>query len=236
MIRKFFISSAVVLLSFGFVPLQAQIHYFVSPEGNDSNSGSRQSPFQSIEKAISEARKTQGEVSIFLREATYRLSAPLVFTPQDGETGKNLTIRSYQGEKAIIKGSIALDNLQWTPYKNGVMKTRISGSPIMDMLLVNGEIRYQARYPNFDANAIRFNGTAADATDPKRVKKWKNPVGGYLHAMHNSDWGDFHYRIKGKDKDGKLDLEGGWQNNRKSGIHRENRMVENIFEELDAPG
>lgn len=30
-------------------------------------------------------------------------------------------------------------------------------------------------------------------------------------------------------------MEGGWQNNRQLGIHPDNRMVENIFEELDAP-
>src|SRR5262249_53888648 len=30
--------------------------------------------------------------------------------------------------------------------------------------------------------------------------------------------------------------EGGWQNNRRLGMHKEQRFVENIFEELDAPG
>lgn len=104
------------------------------------------------------------------------------------------------------------------------------------MLLSNGNIRHMARYPNFDSTAVRFNGTSADATAPRRVKSWKHPEGGYLHAMHISDWGDFHYRITGKDKAGKLMLEGGWQNNRQSGLHAKNRMVENIFEELDAPG
>lgn len=106
----------------------------------------------------------------------------------------------------------------------------------IDMLLADGNIRHMARYPNFDSTAVRFNGTSADATSPRRVKKWKNPEGGYLHAMHLHDWGDFHYRITGKDKAGNLVLEGGWQNNRQSGLHEENRMVENIFEELDAPG
>ncbi len=48
--------------------------------------------------------------------------------------------------------------------------------------------------------------------------------------------GGFHYRIKGRKENGELILEGGWQNNRQSGLHPENRMVENIFEELDAPG
>jgi hypothetical protein len=228
----------VAFLLLNICSLSAQVNLYVSPEGSDSNPGSKQSPFKTIEKAQSEARKAQGEVAIFLREATYRLSNPLVFTPKDGSAtaGKSLTIRSYPGEKAIIKGSVALGDLQWKPYKNGILKTQITDSPKMDMLLVNGEIRHQARYPDYDPKAIRFNGTAADATAPERVKKWKNPEGGYLHAMHSHDWGDFHYRITGKDKKGVLSMEGGWQNNRQSGLHAANRMVENIFEELDAPG
>ena len=116
------------------------------------------------------------------------------------------------------------------------MKTKIDGNPVMDMLVADGQLRHMARYPNFDEKAVRFNGTSAQATAPERVKKWKNPIGGYLHAMHNHDWGDFHYRITGKNKKGELEMEGGWQNNRQSGLHPDNRMVENIFEELDAPG
>ena len=54
--------------------------------------------------------------------------------------------------------------------------------------------------------------------------------------MDRSDWVVFDYRITGKDNKNQLTLEGGWQNNRQSGLHPDNRMVENIFEELDAPG
>ena len=32
-----------------------------------------------------------------------------------------------------------------------------------------------------------------------------------------------------------MTYEGGWQNNRQMGMHKDYRMVENIFEELDAP-
>ena len=45
--------------------------------------------------------------------------------------------------------------------------------------------------------------------------------------------GGFHYKIRGKDKDGNLTLEGGQQNNRPSPMHETFRFVENIFEELD---
>jgi hypothetical protein len=236
--RKIIIKIAALMLQLVFfATAQAQTQIYVSPSGSDSGNGSLQTPFRTIGKAQLEARKLKGEVIIVLREATYRLSEPLIFTSEDGgKNGKSLTVRAYSDEKVSLSGSIKLENLKWEPYKNGVMKAQMSGSPVMDMLIVNGEIRHQARYPNYDADAIRFNGTSADATAPARVKSWKNPAGGYLHAMHSRDWGDFHYRITGKNKKNELALEGGWQNNRQYGISERDRMVENIFEELDAPG
>jgi hypothetical protein len=228
---------ALLLLFLSAGVMQAQTLYFVSSaHGSDSGDGSEQSPFRTLEKAQETARPVGGDVVILLREGVYRLQRPAVFTPQDGGNDRSLTVRPCRDEKVVLKGSIELTGLRWEPHRNGILKTKVSGNPLMDMLIVNGEIRHQARYPDFDTTAIRFNGTAADATDPKRVKRWKNPAGGYLHAMHRSDWGDFHYRIAGKDKKGNLETEGGWQNNRRYGLHRENRMVENIFEELDAPG
>lgn len=220
------------LSSFG---VYAQTEYFISTEGKDMNLGSIEAPFASLEKALEEARKESGEVTLFLREGTYRLQKTVVLTKTDGNRNKALNIRSYPGEKVVISGGQKLD-LDWKPYKKGIMCAKIEGQVQMDMLLVNGEIRHMARYPNYDEQAIRFNGTSAEATAPSRVKQWKHPETGYLHAMHRSDWGDFHYRITGKDDKNQLALEGGWQNNRQSGLHPDNRMVENIFEELDAPG
>ncbi|MDR0386044.1 MAG: right-handed parallel beta-helix repeat-containing protein [Prevotellaceae bacterium] len=230
--KKYLFIGVVAVIFFN--PLRAQTQLYVSPEkGNDSGNGSQQTPFRTLEHAVTKAYKSKGDVTVFLHGATYRLAAPLVFTPKSGEG--SLTIRSFPGEKAVISGSAVLENLQWKPYRNGILQTKVSGSPVMDMLVVNGEIRHQARYPNYDPNAIRFNGTARDVIAPARVKTWKNPVGGYLHVMHRHDWGDFHYRITEKDKSGNVRTEGGWQNNRQSGWHQANRMVENIFEELDAP-
>ncbi len=107
----------------------------------------------------------------------------------------------------------------------------------MDMLFVNGELKSMARYPNYDEKAVRFNGTSALATAPERVKNGNARKGGYLHAMHKHDWGDFHYRITGKNEKRESYS---WKVVGRTtvlwGIHNENRMVENIFEELDAPG
>lgn len=217
------------------VLLVAQTCYYVVPQGSRTAGGGADTSFSSIEQAQLHARNTPGDVTIYLRAGVYRLDKPLVFTPEDCRQGKRLTVCAYPGEKVTITGGIPLD-LTWKPYKEGIMKAKLKGYLSLDMLVADGTIRYMARYPNYDSTAVRFNGTAADAIAPERVKKWKNPAGGYLHAMHLHDWGDFHYRFTGKDKDGNLTMEGGWQNNRQLGIHKKNRMVENIFEELDAPG
>ncbi len=85
-------------------------------------------------------------------------------------------------------------------------------------------------------NAQYFQGFAADAFSKDRAKRWADPQGGFIHAMHKHMWGDFHYVITGKDTDGAVTFEGGWQNNRRLGMHEQIRFVEDIAEELDAPG
>ena len=158
-----------------------------------------------------------------------------MITPAHSNGNHSLTICSYPGEKAVISGGSVLD-ASWRKFKGGIMMSKIEGTEGIDLLFGDGRLLTMARFPNYDSTAVRFHGTSADATSPERVKGWKNPEGGFLHAMHRDDWGDFHYRITGKDSDGNLKLEGGHQNNRPMGIHKDNRMVENIFEELDAPG
>lgn len=225
----------LVCFCFSAALLQAQTAFFVSADGKDSNKGTIKRPFRTIEKALEAARKEKGEITLYLREGVYRLSAPLTLTASDGNSEKKLTLTSFPNEKATISGGVLL-NLNWQPYERGIWQAKVNQDVEIDMLLVNGEIRHMARYPNYDEQAVRFHGTSSQATAPERVKGWKHPETGFLHAMHNSDWGDFHYRIKGRKENGELILEGGWQNNRQSGLHPENRMVENIFEELDAPG
>ena len=126
------------LSSFG---VYAQTEYFISVEGKDSNAGFVEAPFASLEKALEEARKESGEVTLFLREGTYRLQKTIVLTTADGNRSKTLNIRSYPGEKVVISGGQKLD-LDWKPYKKGIMQAPITDPVLMDMLLVNGEIRH----------------------------------------------------------------------------------------------
>lgn len=192
------------------------------------------SPGEPIQKAIDKCQGHEGSTVIYLREGVYHLKEPILITPKHANSSHSLTLSSYPGEKAVISGAKALET-KWKRHSGGIMKTKIKDGIDIDWLFGDGMLT-MARYPNYDFSAQRFHGTSADATSPERVKGWKNPEGGFLHAMHKDDWGDFHYRITGKDAEGNLQLEGGWQNNRPMGIHKDNRMVENIFEELDESG
>jgi hypothetical protein len=136
--------------------------------------------------------------------------------------------------------------LKWKPFKNGIFMATVSGNPVIDQLYINGTRQRMARFPNAVSGKNVFDtwdlshqtkpDPANDPLTPERIARWMNPDGGYIHAMHSALWGDMHWIIKGKNADGTLNDEGGWQNNRPSKMHPVYRMVENIFEELDAPG
>ena len=226
----------LLLLLFMTGCVSAQTVVYVSPNGNDKNRGAIKSPFKTLERAKQASVNQNGDITIYLREGTHYLDTTLIWNVEDKIDDSKIIIKSYPGEQVRISGAKPLQ-LKWTPYKNGIMQANVKNAPVtFDQLVVNGKLMRMARYPNYDANAVRFGGVATDAISPERVNTWSNPEGGFMHASHRRDWGSMHFRIKGKDKDGKLELEGGWQNNRHEGISANDRMVENIFEELDEPG
>jgi len=214
---------------------------FISPEGNDKNSGEAQSPLASIaeaQKRLRSSGKLGAEVcTVTLADGVYYLSDPIVFTAQDsGSAQFPVTYKAQNEAGAVLSGGQAL-SLEWQPHQDGIYKATTPSGLKIDQLFINGENQRMARYPNYDPKKTTspYQGYSKDAFAPSRAAGWANPEGGYIHAMHIKRWGGYHYRITGKDANNKVSYEGGWQNNRKMGMHESYRMVENIFEELDAP-
>jgi hypothetical protein len=225
-------SSSVILLLpiLAFSPLLASDLY-VSPSGSDTNSGTKACPLATMGKARDAARTLPHPVTVHLDGGTYYLPSTLSLGFEDSGT----TWIAEEGQTPIVSGGVKLD-LKWEPYKDGIMQAKVPADLLTEELFVNGERQILARYPNYDPKARFFDGFAADAISKERVARWANPSGGYFHAMHPSLWGDFTWVITGKDAKGEITKEGGWQNNRGGAIHPKIRFVENIFEELDAPG
>lgn len=224
----------VILLQLYFFCM-AQDKFFVATNGSDKNAGTLAKPFKTLEAAIKKAGSAKGKTaSIFIRAGRYSPAKTIEIIPAL-LNNHQLELAAYNNEAVVITGAVKIAP-KWKPYKSNIIQASIGRGLSIDQLFCNGKPLPMARYPNYDSTARVFNGTAANAISPQRVKNWANPRGGYVHALHQAEWGDFHYRIIGKtDKDSLL-LEGGWQNNRPAPMHKEYRFVENIFEELDAPG
>jgi hypothetical protein len=230
----------------------SQSAFFISPHGNDRSPGTLDRPFATLQRAkdaMKKLRVEKGGVAVFLREGTYCMSSPLEFGSEDSGTKESpITFKAYNHEKVVISGGVPLQ-LSWRAYENGIWRAKVDqeryGDVAFDQLFIDGQLQRMARYPNYDDSAQFFKGTAKDAISPERVKTWKNPKGGFMHALHRGKWGSKHYRIESVDDNGELSFIGGWQENRggtdkdlayRSGYHPRHLFVENIFEELDDVG
>lgn len=199
----------------------------LSPDGDDSRAGTPEAPMASIVKALS-----TGAREIVLHSGTYHFEKPLVLTGK----ASGVSIHAAPQETVTLSGGRVL-TLEWKAGEQGkFMATVPSDITGIDSLWVNGRQQVLARYPNYDATSRFLNGVAEDVLAPGRVLKWKHPVGAWLHAMHQNHWGGVHDRITAVDLDGAVTTEGGWGNNRGLRMHTKERFVENIEEELDAPG
>ncbi len=227
---------------------QKTLEIHVSPSGSDSGDGSKKNPVATINRAADLAKANAGQRPVYIRveDGIYYLPQTLELDGSISGTGKNpVVFKAVNPGGAIISGGQQLE-LDWEPYKEDIYKAKIEEDVTIDQLYVGGERKRMARFPNavegrnvFDAWELietHEPDPANDPLEPGRIATWENPEGAFVHGMHWALWGDMHWLAKGKNADGMLDMEGGWQNNRPSRMHPRYRMVENVFEELDVPG
>jgi hypothetical protein len=214
--------------------------FYVAPNGSDGNPGTVEAPFQTLEKAQQAVRaalpSATEEINVWLREGTYYFTSALEFGPEDSGSSKvPVTYAGCENEVAVLSGAILLQP-KWEPYSETIFVADVGTGLTFDGLFVNGEIQIMARYPNFDPDVNILSGYAPDATSKERVARWSNPSTGFVRALHGAEWGGNSYRIQGRKSNGDLLLDWVGDNNRGKGMHKKYRMVENLFEELDAPG
>jgi hypothetical protein len=237
------ILTAVLFAPAGFADVIIHVAPDATP-GGDGSAGAPLSISAAQERVRSLPKSTRtGRIDVVLSSGVYALESPLVFG--DGDSGSPqcpvIWRAADSGARVTLSGGRALRGLAWQPWRDGIWRAQVASAPDtpaeFDQLFVNGERQTLARYPDYSPRATYLNGIAADVDSPGRVARWKNPAGGFIHALHKGMWGGFHYRITGGNPDGSLALSGGWQNNRgEHGPHPAMRFVEGVFEELDAPG
>lgn len=187
-------------------------------------------------RALDRARNGEGPREIELRSGVYYLTAPIILDEHlSGTLAAPLVVYGASGAHAVLSGNRMLPNLGWHPRKRGIWRARLKNSKFQ-RLWFGDHLLVRARYPNYDSSVLPYGGVSADATAPARVARWRHPAGGIVHALHGGRWGGVHLEILGKNADSSLRFAPATGNNRNAPPSTDARFVENIFEELDAPG
>ena len=214
--------------------------YFVATTGNDTNPGTIASPFLTLAKAKSVVRAAlpaaTKPIAVWVRGGTYHFDQTLEFELDDSGTASvPITYAGYADETVVLSGARKLTPT-WSTHSGDIQVATIGTGLAFDILFADGSQQVLARYPNYNADTVVLNGYAKDAISSERAARWKKPSTGLVRGLHHGRWGGQSYRITGLKSNGSPDLDWVGDNNRGSRLHSDYRMVENIFEELDAPG
>ncbi|MDF7799062.1 CBM35 domain-containing protein [Pontiellaceae bacterium B1224] len=137
------------MLVSGSVFAATQATYYVSPIGNDNNSGtSPETPFQTLEKARQAVDAVNdnmtGDIQVYLRGGTYTLTNTLSFTTADSASnGFRITYQAYGNEVPVISGGTLVSG--WTQHDGNIYKAPLNRNGKLRTLIVNGERRFMAK-------------------------------------------------------------------------------------------
>jgi len=127
--KNFLIFFLCLLFSFESFSQQS-IYFYVSSSGKDSNPGSIEKPFASLEKARKEVRKILSKensisVTVYLRGGNYFIKNSVVFDSLDSGTGDNaVTYTSYNNETVSFSGGISIPVKYATAVKDDLVLNR----------------------------------------------------------------------------------------------------------------
>lgn len=142
--------------------------FYVDPSGSDLNSGTKISPFATVEHAKEVIRTINKsmtrDIEVILADGTYSITKPIIFTKEDsGSNGYQIIYRAAEGAQAILSGGIEINNWEKVPdsdlwkttldekikpfrqlYVNGIRATRaVLEKPITGSGYAKGEVNDQ---------------------------------------------------------------------------------------------
>lgn len=129
--------------------------YYVSTTGDDANDGSFSSPYKTIQKAT---EVMQPGDTCYVRGGVYNETVdPAV----NGTADKPITITNYKDEVVTVSGCDRLTGWTRDENKEGVWKAPMTWTlgdhGEMNQVFADGELMYEARYPNVEEGSTLTN-------------------------------------------------------------------------------
>ncbi len=224
------------------------LNLYVAPDGNDAGSGKKAAPFATLERARDEIRKGKGKSggTVFVRGGTYFLPRTFTLGPEDS----GVTYRAFGKEKPVLVGGQPITG--FVPHEGGILKAPFTGNPFRQ-LYYKGKRQHVARYPNFDPQNPYGGGWAyADGklipADPDikgesrktlhykaaDERPWRKFQEAEVFVFARYNWWNNIVPIVSVDRDKRII---NLTTNASYAIRPGDRyFVQNLLEELDAPG
>lgn len=126
----------------------SQTEFFVSPDGSDQNDGSLEHPFATLERARTQVRtindNMSAPVTVLLRGGTYLLSQTFYLGAQDsGSNGFEVSYEAYPGETPVLSGGMLVTG--WQPLAGSEIWSTAVQLANPRQLYINGQRAQRAQ-------------------------------------------------------------------------------------------
>jgi len=234
-------------------------------KGNDNWSGrlaeakadGTDGPFATLGRAQAELRKLKaagrldGPATVFVRRGVYELTETFSLGPEDSGTPENPVVyHAYPNEKPVLTGAYRITGFK--PYKGNILQCDLKGTPLektaFRQLFFRGKRQIMARYPNLDpkdphggtwAHILDVEGEGVRdrfiyTEDVGRGKQWTNVQQAKVCVHPSYGWGWNIVPIKSVNpEESEIVLARNTSYDLRVG---DRYYVQNLLEELDAPG
>ncbi len=170
--------------------IKNESYYYVAKTGSDSNDGSKNSPFLTIQKA---ADVMSAGDTCLISEGVYRET---VIPKNSGEDGAPISFLAYGDDKVTVIGTEKITS-NWTLYKDGIYKTNAYiWRWTENQIFVDGKMAQIARYPNKNSDNLISVGTTISADNASDSYAYNANLAfedGYFDGAKISIEGTSHY-------------------------------------------
>ena len=254
---------SVVLVATIFTSCSNKVNIYVSPQGNDTNPGTKELPLASLNGAKNYVRnlksETNGDINVWLRDGEYRLNKTVVFGLEDSGEGESIIrYQAYPNEKPVFTSDVTIegwekldDTIPQLPKAaiGNIWVTKVSkleGVPSKFYTLYDAEGRLpRARSKGFIPTVTP--GTLVKEHDrdvlyypPGIIKNWPNLSDVEIITRTRQGWMMNMLQLESVDEEANIATTVFPATYLMEELHLlpevENTWVENVIEALDEPG
>ena len=125
--------------------------FYVSPMGNDSNVGSKDAPFLTIERAYKETFDTSSDIIINLLPGVYPITETLVFDTKNTSKDRSIT---FKGDNATIFGGEYVTG--WEKHDDKIYKAKLDVEDVRSLYINTFPAkRARTKYTYFISDTIK---------------------------------------------------------------------------------